>query len=77
MISLFLSATSVAVYLFTVGLDGAYIRFFNDPPVGNTRFQLLYKNLVIITSLMVVVGIIILLFLQVHYLMSFWVLIVG
>ena len=62
MISLFLSATSVAVYLFTVGLDGAYIRFFNDPPVGNTRFQLLYKNLVIITSLMVVVGIIILLF---------------
>lgn len=61
-ISLFLSATSVGVYFFTVGLDGAYIRFFNDSLADNTRFQLLYKNLVIITGLMLVIGGIVLLF---------------
>ena len=53
-ISIFSSATSVLMYIFTLGLDGAYIRFFNEPPKGNSKNQLLYKNIIVVTFISVV-----------------------
>ena len=47
LLNLFLSLSSVLIYIFTVGTDGAYIRFFNEPPQHNTNSQLLYKNIIL------------------------------
>ena len=47
LVSIFYSAASVTLYAMTLGMDGAYIRFFNEPPANNTRQQLLYKILLI------------------------------
>ena len=47
LVSIFYSAASVALYAMTLGMDGAYIRFFNEPPKNNTRQQLLYKVLIL------------------------------
>lgn len=55
-VMLFLSATHVALYIVTIGMDGACIRFYNEPPGGNTVNQLLYKNIVITTLICLVVG---------------------
>ena len=42
-VSVFLSAASFAMYILTFGMDGAFIRFYNDPPFGNTKNQVLYR----------------------------------
>lgn len=62
LLNLFLSMSSVLLYILTIGTDGAYIRFFNEPPLHNTYSQLLYKNIiisVISSALFVVVAFII------------------
>ena len=41
--TLFLSSSSLVMYVLMMGLDGAYIRFYNEPPSGNTKNQLLFK----------------------------------
>lgn len=41
--TLFLSSSSLLMYVLMLGLDGAYIRFYNEPPAGDTKNQLLYK----------------------------------
>ena len=41
--NLFLSSSSLLMYVLMLGLDGAYIRFYNEPPAGDSRNQLLYK----------------------------------
>lgn len=46
-ITLFLSAANVMIYILTLGMDSACIRFYNEPLAGNTQSQLLYKNLII------------------------------
>lgn len=56
---MFLSASSVLLYVFTLGTDSAYIRFYNEPPQGNTKTQLLYKNLIWGCCLCLIVGCII------------------
>lgn len=56
LVSLFYSAASVALYAMTLGMDGAYIRFFNEPPANNTRQQLLYKILLISLLVCATVG---------------------
>lgn len=48
-ITLFISASSVLVYFFSLGLDGALIRFYNEPPRGDTKSQLLYKSIIFST----------------------------
>ena len=50
-IVLFTSSSTVLMYVLIFGLDGAYIRFFNEPPANNSSQQLLYKNLVISTTI--------------------------
>ena len=42
-ITIFLSTSSFVMYILTFGMDGAFIRFYNDPPTGNTRNQVLYR----------------------------------
>ncbi|MDO4737701.1 MAG: oligosaccharide flippase family protein [Bacteroidales bacterium] len=58
LVSLFFSATSVMIYMLSLGLDGALIRFYNDPPGSDTRNQLLYKNLVLTASVSFFVGVV-------------------
>ena len=48
-LSLFYSVSSVAMYALTMGMDGALIRFYNEPPGDDTTPQLLYKNIVLST----------------------------
>lgn len=48
-ITLFISASAVLMFLFSLGLDGALIRFFNEPPGGDTSTQLIYKSLFFIS----------------------------
>lgn len=57
LISIFFSASSVLMYVLSIGMDSAYIRFYNEPPFGNTQNQLLYKNLVWTTVIYLVVGV--------------------
>lgn len=57
MISIFLSATNFLMYLVTFGMDGAYIRFYNEPPKENTKNQILYKIVVISTCICIVFGV--------------------
>ena len=45
MITLFFSATASLMFIISFGMDGAYIRYYNEPPAGNTINQLLYKNI--------------------------------
>ena len=44
------------MYIMTLGMDGAFIRFYNEPPSGNTINQLLYKNIIITTFVVVFSG---------------------
>lgn len=44
-ISIFYSVSNVFLYILTIGMDGALIRFFNEPPEGNTQSQLIYKSI--------------------------------
>lgn len=62
LVSLFYSAASVALYAMTLGMDGAYIRFFNEPPANNTRQQFLYKILLISLLVCATVGSVITIF---------------
>ena len=45
MISMFYAASNVFLYIFTFGMDGAFIRFYNEPPENNTKEQMMYKCL--------------------------------
>lgn len=56
LISIFISASSVMLYVLTLGLDGAYIRFYNEPPGNDTKTQLLYKNILFSTITCLAVG---------------------
>lgn len=56
MITLFITASALLLYLLTLGLDSAFIRYYNEPPVGNTNNQLLYKSLSFSTLLCLLVG---------------------
>ena len=58
-ITLFISTSTVIMYIITFGLDSAYIRFFNEPPNQNTSQQLLYKNLIITTTICFISGLLI------------------
>lgn len=58
LITMFYSASTVMMYVLTAGIDGAYIRFYNEPPGGNSTNQLLYKNIVISTILCLFVGVV-------------------
>lgn len=57
LVAIFFSSSSVLLYVLTLGLDGAYIRFYNEPPGNDTRTQLLYKNLVISTITCFIIGV--------------------
>lgn len=48
-ISIFLSTSNLLMYIMTFGMDGAFIRFYNDPPVNNSKNQLLYRILIFST----------------------------
>ena len=56
LISLFYSFTTVLMYILLFGMDGAFIRFYNEPPKGNTQNQLLYKNIVLATIVCTIAG---------------------
>lgn len=56
MVSIFLSAANFLMYIVTFGMDGAYIRFYNEPPAKNTKNQLLYKMILISTFICVILG---------------------
>lgn len=55
-VSIFNSITSVLMYILLLGMDGAYIRYYNEPPINNTKSQLLYKNLFGTTLFCLLVG---------------------
>lgn len=54
LIVLFLSMSSLLMSIIAFGMDGALIRYYNTPPLGFTKPQLLYKNITI--TLLVGVG---------------------
>ena len=56
LISLFYSFTTVLMYVLLFGIDGAFIRFYNEPPIGNTQNQLLYKNIVLASIICIIAG---------------------
>ncbi|MDR0185530.1 hypothetical protein ETF27_06295 [Prevotella brunnea] len=62
LIAIFYSASSVMLYVLTIGMDGAYIRFYNEPPGTDTGSQLLYKNIIFSTLICFIVGIVTILF---------------
>lgn len=45
-ISLFLSASSFLMYILTFGMDGAFIRFYNEPPANNSKNQVLFRIII-------------------------------
>ena len=55
---LFFSAGHILMYVLSIGLDASLIRFYNDPPKGNTVNQILYKSISITTLSFVIIGII-------------------
>lgn len=55
---IFYSVTNVLMYIIAFGMDGALIRFYNEPPGNNTRQQLLYKNIIYELFICFVLGII-------------------
>jgi len=56
LVAIFYSASSVALYALTLGLDGAYIRFYNEPPANDSKQQLLYKIITISVFVCIVTG---------------------
>lgn len=56
-IAIFLSASTVIMYIVTMGLDGAMLRFYNEPPAGDTKEQLMYKVIVISTAICLFSGV--------------------
>lgn len=58
LITIFFSISSVLMYVLTLGFDGAYIRFFNEPPGDDTRNQLLYKNITFTSFICVITAVI-------------------
>ena len=59
LVAMFFSVSSVMLYVLTLGMDGAYIRFYNEPPGNDTKNQLLYKNIVISLLVCVIAGVIV------------------
>lgn len=55
-ITMFNTVSSVLLYVLTLGLDGAYIRFYNEPPGNDSKQQTLYKNLIVALLVCTVVG---------------------
>lgn len=64
MVSLFFSASSVFIYILSFGMDGALIRFYNEPPNNNTVNQLLYKILLLSFIISCTIGLFIFTFLS-------------
>lgn len=58
-VMMFLSASNVMLYILTLGFDGAYVRFYNEPPRNDTQKQLLFKNLFYTISFSLLVGIVV------------------
>lgn len=56
LISIFFSFSSVLLYILTLGMDGAYIRFYNEPPGTDSKNQLLYKNILVSSLVCLIVG---------------------
>jgi O-antigen/teichoic acid export membrane protein len=63
-VMLFLSATQVTMYVMTLGMDGACIRFYNEPPCNNSQNQLLYKNIIISSVICILTGVISVIFIS-------------
>lgn len=57
-IAIFLSASTVLMYIVTMGLDGALLRFYNEPPAGDTKEQLMYKVMVVSSIVCLLAGVI-------------------
>lgn len=57
LVSLFYSFTAVLMYVLSLGMDGALIRFYNEPPLNNSVHQLLYKIIVLSFVMCLSVGI--------------------
>lgn len=55
-VSIFFSVTSVIMYVFTLGLDGALIRFYNEPPNDEPSSNLVYKCIILSISASVCIG---------------------
>lgn len=55
-VTLFLSASSFLMYILTFGMDGAYIRFYNEQPQDNSKSQLLYKLVAFSTIICLIAG---------------------
>ena len=58
LISLFYSISNVMMYILTLGMDGALIRFYNEPPGNDTKEQLIYKNIGLGTIICLLWGVI-------------------
>lgn len=55
-IAIFLSASTVLMYIVSMGLDGALLRYYNEPPAGDTKEQLMYKVMVISAAVCLLTG---------------------
>lgn len=71
LITIFISSTAFLMYILTLGLDSAFIRFYNDPPKGNTQNQLLYKCLFISTVFCCIAGLLVFFLLAQKFLFSY------
>lgn len=58
LISIFNSSATVLLYIMCIGMDGALIRFYNEPPANDTKYQLIYKSIVISIIIGGVLGVI-------------------
>ncbi len=56
-IAIFMSASTVLLYIVTMGLDGALLRFYNEPPGNDTKEQLIYKVMVVSTVVCLFTGV--------------------
>lgn len=55
-ISFFISASSFLMYILTFGMDGAFIRFYNEPPSGSSKNQVLYRIIIYSSLICLVLG---------------------
>lgn len=49
LVTMFYTITSVLMYIIMLGIDGALIRFYNEPPENNTVNQVIFKSIVLST----------------------------
>lgn len=55
-VNLFIAFADVLMYIIALGFDGALIRFYNEPPLHDTRNQLMYKCITISIAFGIVFG---------------------